>query len=252
VKLKFPVYDDEDRQILSESALWGLFGEEVKQASSMYQLKNSLVVRVYPQLDQSWQYEGLLVVPNGFLPISGTVESRDLAIKSAISSAIDLMADNYSLQVNPDDQRQVRIAISEVPNYDDYHYLQNDLNSFLMVKRVVPESLKGNDVQLLLDIVGSVELLQLTLVNMPQLEEVIEIAPIEPVVSETQVTETSVEGLSTDGAPTEGQSAEEESNASTVEEEIQVLSYKYRIKQAEQNQKGYVKAKDQPELLIEE
>ena len=257
VKLKFPVYDDEDRQVLSESALWGLFGEEVKQASSMYQLKNSLVVRVYPQLDQSWQYEGLLVLPNGFLPISGSVENRDLAIKSAISSAIDLMADNYSLQVNPDDQRQVRIAISDVTHYDDYHYLQNDLNSFLMVKRVVPESLKGNDVQLLLDIVGSVELLQLTLVNMPQLEEVIEIAPVAPVIQESQITGVGGKGLTTEGASAEEQPAEEltteeASKAPEVQEEIQVLTYKYRIKQAEEDQKGFVKTKDQPELLIEE
>lgn len=175
VGLKFPVYDDEDRELLSTSALWGLFQEDIKQVSLAYQLKNSVAARVFPSAEDTWQFDAVMTMPTAFVPFHGMAESEAQAITQVLNNAMNIMAEHYALQVDPNDQREVILDVASVPEYDQLHYMMADLSSLLMVKDVIPVSLNGNDVQLKLSILGDEQLLQVVLSSKDYLQELVKV-----------------------------------------------------------------------------
>ncbi|WP_284382062.1 DUF2066 domain-containing protein [Litoribrevibacter albus] len=187
IHLTFPVFDEKDQNVLSASALWGFFQEDIELATSRYQLKNSVAVRIYPETEGVWQYSGLMISPNGALPFAGSAESLDMAASNAVSDAINLMSETYSIQVDPNDQRDVVLNVAAVTNYDQLHYLMADINQILMVQDVRPLSLRRNDIQLKLKILGDEQLLKLMLANKPYLLETIKVDD-QPVVTSDRFT----------------------------------------------------------------
>ncbi len=173
--LKLPIYDMEDRSVLSESALWGLFEEDIKAASKSYNESNSVAMRVFPLSADEWQYESRLIMHDNVMALNGTALSKELATKKALLQAMNIMADQYALQVDPNERQNVVIDISDIQKYNQLHALMSDLSRILMIKNVVPVSLKGNDIRLNLTIVGSRDLLKLTLLNLKMLEQKIHI-----------------------------------------------------------------------------
>ncbi|GAA3913144.1 DUF2066 domain-containing protein [Litoribacillus peritrichatus] len=172
--IKLPLYDDEDREVLPESALWGLFEEELKQVSQSYNESNSIALRVYPISASEWQYDTRLLMPDSSVTSSGVAADKVSAIQAALLDAMDKMADRYALQVDPTQSETVLFRLSGVNTFDQLQGLMAELNKVLMIKNVVPKAARGNEIWLELTIVGNKELLQLTLANFDQLAEELE------------------------------------------------------------------------------
>ncbi|MFC3150099.1 DUF2066 domain-containing protein [Litoribrevibacter euphylliae] len=219
INLKFPVYDDEDRELLSTSALWGLFQEEIKQASLAYQLKNSLAARIFPSSEETWQFDAVMNMPNASVPYQGTAESEAQALSLVLNNAMNIMAEHYALQVDPNDQREVLLDVASVSKYDQLHYMMADLSSILMVKDVIPVSLNGNDVQLKLKILGDEQLLQVVLSNKDYLLELIKV--------DDQVPDVSTEPVPADNVAV----GEVETESEIKSEQIVNLYYQYQSEQ---------------------
>lgn len=199
IELTFPEFDDKDQRVLSASALWGLFQEDIALATEQYQLKNSVAVRIYPSVDDTWQFNGLVMMPGATQEFTGVAASHEEAVAQVMNEAINQMANHYAIQVDPDDQRHLILNVAGVKHYDQLHQMMVDINNLLVVKDVTPMSLKGNDVRLSLKILGDQQLLTLMLANKPYLAEIIKMdnALVPPGLPEP-VEETVTPGIGTE------------------------------------------------------
>lgn len=181
--LQMPLLDLTDQQALSISSLWGLFADDIKQASSRYRPDATLAGRMTQLPGKSWYIEWLL--------LSGDKEARFVTegglediLREATETVADQLFANMGQVAAVDSsfhQTGIYLDISNVRSLRDYISVTDYMSQLSVIAAVHPAEIDGSRVLLKVELKGSLEQLQQAISLEPRL------STLDTVIDETNV-----------------------------------------------------------------
>ena len=150
--LLWPLLDLEDQVSINAGALWGLFRETIKQASSRYQADAVLVGRMFQDSQQLWRVEWNFWLDE----VEQTWSSQGANVASLVDPLQDRLASSLvakfaltpSAQSPSDDASQSAILrIDQVTQIDDYVDILAMLNTIAGIQKVQLHSANGSTLE---------------------------------------------------------------------------------------------------------
>ena len=150
--LLWPLLDLEDQVSINAGALWGLFREPIKQASSRYQADAVLVGRMFQDSQQLWRVEWNFWLDE----VEQTWSSQGANVASLVDPLQDRLASSLvakfaltpSAQSPSDDASQSAILrIDQVTQIDDYVDILAMLNTIAGIQKVQLHSANGSTLE---------------------------------------------------------------------------------------------------------
>ncbi len=162
VPLLLPFFDEQDRDHISVSEIWGQFHESIDEASERYRPDRIAVVRVNER-GGDWQARWELRSPGSDDGISGEV--RESEHEALVASLVDAWAGHFSdvFAVAPGDveqQQRLELVVSGVDSMTGYASVRRALLGMEPVREAEPGAVKGNQLRLRLSLSGDLTLLR--------------------------------------------------------------------------------------------
>ncbi len=163
VPVLLPFFDDQDRDRLSVSELWGQFRESIDAASERYSPDRIAVVRVNERGGE-WQARWQLRSPGSTDDgISG--EIRESEREALVASLVDAWAGHFAdiFAVAPGDveqQQRLEMVVTGVDSMTGYASVRRALLGMEPVRAAEPGAVKGNELRLRLSLSGDLTLLR--------------------------------------------------------------------------------------------
>jgi hypothetical protein len=170
--IQMPLYDLEDQTRLPVSDLWGLFNDPIKQASSRYLPDAVIAARLQTSASGFAQLEWLLI--RGVAPERHSTAGQ---VADVIPELINTTADKLlAARVTPERydlsyfQKGIQVNISNINDLSDYIKAVDYIRSLPVVRKLRPESVRGSDITIRLELDGNSVLLKEALALEPRLQ----------------------------------------------------------------------------------
>lgn len=150
VPLYLPFNDEQDRDILNLSEIWGLFPEPIEEASQRYAPDRIAIVRVSRRGD-GWRARWVLRKPFGSTVVDGVVQGDS---RTDVTEALmDRWASHFAgvFAVDYGDEREARdleVIASNVDSLGDYASIRRALMSMEPIRSVEPQAMKRDQLHL--------------------------------------------------------------------------------------------------------
>lgn len=138
--LLWPALDLDDELALPVQKLWGLFSEDIGNASARYQADAVLAGRLVPSGSQQWLFRGLLLHDQQEIPLEAQGDDAAAVLAMVADQVAGYFASRYAVKTDglylPEGHQ---LTISGVRDFRDYYQLLSYLRARVAI----------NDVQLL-------------------------------------------------------------------------------------------------------
>lgn len=121
--LLWPIFDLEDAFALPVERLWGLFRQDIQQASLRYQADAVLAGRLYQELDGLWVFRGVFEHQQIWLGIDGEGSDRLIVMRQVADQIARFLSDRYSLRSMPGLTEGHRIDVHGIESFEQYQQL---------------------------------------------------------------------------------------------------------------------------------
>ncbi|MDP5052855.1 MAG: DUF2066 domain-containing protein, partial [Congregibacter sp.] len=148
VPLQTPLYDLRDTTAISPGEAWRQSSAALVNASQRYRGAEVLAGRVAQLSDGSWVGDWRYLDDGRWRSRSSTANDLQAFTDAGAELVAATLAERYGVRPTSDTDERYRLTLRGVRSYADYKALQVALNALEAVRRVMPESLQGDQVSL--------------------------------------------------------------------------------------------------------
>ncbi|MFY9180209.1 MAG: DUF2066 domain-containing protein [Venatoribacter sp.] len=145
----WPTLDLEDQAALSEGSLWGLFQQDIAQASERYFADAILAGRISQLGNSKWAYRGFLSHQQERLDISEQDEEQDALARKVANRIAEYLANRYAVRSN-EQSEILQIQVTKITSFQDYTELLAYLKANIAVQKLDLVKVEGDELTLAL------------------------------------------------------------------------------------------------------
>lgn len=134
--LLWPILDLEDTFALPIERLWGLFQQDIQQASLRYQPDGILAGRLYQDQDGLWVFRGLFEHQQIWLGVDGEGDDVVIVMRQIAEQIARFLSDRYALRSMPGLAEGHRINVEGISTFEHYQQLLRYLTAQNAIRNV--------------------------------------------------------------------------------------------------------------------
>lgn len=147
----WPTLDLTDELVLPLEKLWGLFKQDIDQASRRYDADATLAGRVTPGLEEGWVYRGILLHKQTSIAIEGEGATPESVLRQMADQVAGYLAKQYAVDTDMRPSTQgFEIQVEGIAGFEQYHELLLYLNSKVAINNVSLVGVSGTRLTLML------------------------------------------------------------------------------------------------------
>ena len=135
----WPSLDLDDQMALPVGTLWGLFRDNISQASTRYLTDAQMAGKLFKNGGQ-WIYQGYLLHLNQRLELNASHEDVQVVLRQIADRIAQQLAEQYAV-ANTSTLNEQKLQVTGVKSYQQYQQLLTYLNSNTAIKQVQPLSM---------------------------------------------------------------------------------------------------------------
>lgn len=151
IPLLWPSLDLQDEVALPVERLWGLFRNDVTDASARYMADAVMAGRLAPAGEGKWAFRGFLKLKDDVLELQAEGEDSATALRQVAGQVADFMAARYAV-LTEDNASGYQIQVRGVESFGQYQDVINYLNANVAVNAVRVVSVNQQELTLELDL----------------------------------------------------------------------------------------------------
>ncbi|MFY0701491.1 MAG: DUF2066 domain-containing protein [Bermanella sp.] len=155
VPVVLPIYDLEDAMRLPQESLWGLFSGSIIEASKRYDAESVLAARVYKNNKGNWVGQWRFFFKGREFNYEFETEGLNQQVLSGISASAEVLANTFAIRATDVGSDALGIKVTNVKSLEQYASLVRYLEGLTITKKVFVAGVKGDDVELKLNLSGS-------------------------------------------------------------------------------------------------
>jgi hypothetical protein len=155
VPVVLPIYDLEDSIRLPQESLWGLFEGSILEASKRYDAESVMAARVYKNSKGNWVGQWRFYFKDREFNYEFETEGLNQQVLSGLSASAEILANAFAIKPSDASRDALAITVSNVKNLKHYAALVDYLEGLTITKQVFVAGIKGNDMELKLNLSGS-------------------------------------------------------------------------------------------------
>ncbi|MGK0445482.1 MAG: hypothetical protein ACJA1U_002429 [Bermanella sp.] len=155
VPVVLPVYDLEDSIRLPQESLWGLFSGSILEASKRYDAESVLAARVYKNNKGNWVGQWRFYFKDREFNYEFETEGLNQQVLSGLSASAEVLANTFAIRPSDVGSDELGIKVSNIKSLKHYASLVSYLEDLTITKQVFVSAVKGDEMELKLNLSGS-------------------------------------------------------------------------------------------------
>lgn len=136
----WPSLDLDDQMALPIGTLWGLFRDNISQASMRYLTDAQMAGKLF-QNGEQWIYQGYLLHLNQRLELNASHEDMQVVLRQISDRIAQQLSEQYAV-ANTNTLNELHLQVTGINSYKQYQHLLIYLNSNTAIKQVQPLSMR--------------------------------------------------------------------------------------------------------------
>lgn len=142
----WPSLDLEDKLALPVANLWGLFRDDISDASERY-LTDAYMAGRLVKTTGGWHYAGFFKSSQAPITLEAQDEDKEVVLRNIANQVANYLAQRYAIQSNNENSGQL-IDVANINGFQQYQNLLNYLQANSAIKEVKVQAVKQNKVSL--------------------------------------------------------------------------------------------------------
>ena len=154
IPVLFPLLDLMDQQNISVGQVWGGFMEDIRRASARYATEGILVGRAFQQSGDWWTVRWSYWDGEKENYWDQQAPELEQLLVSGVDVVANELASRYAVNAAIGGRQSLELTVRQVDNLDEYARVLSYLQSLTAVESVEPEEVRGDELNLRVQVAG--------------------------------------------------------------------------------------------------